>query len=152
MLNVFLMTLLYYELASWSIIFRSTVNLWSLSRCIILFYALRHCVSFLVLNGTASIRFASQWYTIMAYWFTLQAWTGKRPVSSVYNLLMVVTWRNSSLDRTWGIGSSGELGGWVLGLVDLNHWHFGTRCLMMLALAEGQYLVTLARVSPGHDE
>ena len=77
---------------------------------------------------------------------------GKRPVSSVYNLLIGVTWINISLDRTWGIESSGELGGWGLGLVDLTPWRFWTRCPMIVASAEGQYLVALARVIPGHDE
>ena len=65
---------------------------------------------------------------------------------------MVVTWRKSFLDETWGIGSSGELGGWGLGLVEITHWRFGARCSMMVALAEGQYLVALARFIPGHDE
>ena len=73
-------------------------------------------------------------------------------MSSVYNLLMGVTWRKSPLDWTWGIGSSGELGGWGLGLVDLTPWSFWTRCTMMVASTDGQYLVALARVSPGHDE
>ena len=77
---------------------------------------------------------------------------GKQPVSSVYNLLIGMTWRNSSLDRTWGIGSVGELVSWVLGLVELTPWSFGTRGLMMVALAEGQYLVALMSVSPGHDD
>ena len=76
---------------------------------------------------------------------------GKRPVSSIYNLLMGVTWINSLLDRTWGIGSSGELGGWLLDLVDLTPWRFCTRCPIMVASAEGKYLVVLARVSPGHN-
>ena len=56
------------------------------------------------------------------------------------------------LDRNWGIGPSGELGGGVFGLVDLMPWRFWTRCPMVVASAEGQYLVALARVSPGHDE
>ena len=86
------------------------------------------------------------------YWCQLCAWMGERPVSSIYNLLMGVTWRNSLLDQNWGIGSSGELGGWGLGLIDLTTWSFWTRCTMMVALAEGQYLVELARVSPVHDE
>ena len=73
-------------------------------------------------------------------------------MSSVYNLLMGVTWINSSLDRTWGIGSSVELGGWDFGLVDLTLWRFWTRCPMMVASAEGQYLVALSIVSPGHDD
>ena len=77
---------------------------------------------------------------------------GKRPVSSVYNLLISVTWRNSSFDRTWGIGSSDEIVGWGLGLFELTSWSFGTRCRMMVALADGQYLVALASVSPGPDE
>ena len=71
---------------------------------------------------------------------------------SVYNLLMGVTWRKSLLDRTWGIGSSGKLGGGGFGLFDLTPWRFLKRCLMMVALDEGQYLVALVRVSPGHDE
>ena len=73
-------------------------------------------------------------------------------MSSVYNLLMGVTWRESFLDRTWGIGSSGELGGWGLGLVDHTPWRFWTRCPIMVALTEGKYLVTLARVIVGHDD
>ena len=73
-------------------------------------------------------------------------------MSSVYNLLMGVTWRNIFLDRTWGIGSSSELGGWSLGLVDLTPWIFWLRCPMMLASVEGKYLVELEIVSPGHDE
>ena len=71
---------------------------------------------------------------------------------SVYNVLMGMTWIKSSLDRTWGIGSSGELGGGGFGLVEITPWIFWTRCPMMVALAEGQYLVALARVIPGHDE
>ena len=50
------------------------------------------------------------------------------------------------------MGSSGELVDGGLGLVDLTHWRFWTRCPMMVASADGQYLVTLASVSPGHDE
>ena len=73
-------------------------------------------------------------------------------MSPVYNLLMGVTWRDSLLDRNWGIGSSGELGGWGLGLFDLTSWLFWTRCPMMVASAEGQYLVALARVRPGHND
>ena len=73
-------------------------------------------------------------------------------MSSVYNLLMGVTWRKSSLDRSLGIGSSGEIGGGGFGLVDLMPWRFWTRCPMMVASAEGKYLVALARVSPGRNE
>ena len=65
---------------------------------------------------------------------------------------MGVTWRKIYLDRNWVIGSSGELGIGVFGLVDLTPWRFLTRCPIMVALAEGQYLVTLARVSLGHDK
>ena len=80
------------------------------------------------------------------------AWMGKQPVSSVYNLLIGVTWKKSFLDRTWGIGSSGELVDWGLGLVELTPWRFYTRFSMMVDSAEGKYLVVLAIVSPGHDE
>ena len=146
------MTLLYSVLASLSSICRSTVSFWSLSRCIILSYARIQCVSFIEFKGIASIRFALQWYVIMMYWFPLQVWIGKRPVLSVYNLLMGVTWRNIPFERIWGIWSTGVLVGWGLGLVDLKPWHFCTRCPMMVASADGQYLVALASVSPGQDE
>ena len=73
-------------------------------------------------------------------------------MSSIYNLLMGVTWRKIFFDRTWGIGSSGELGGWGFGFVDLTPWRFCTRCPMMVVSAEGQYLVALERVSSDHDE
>ena len=73
-------------------------------------------------------------------------------MSSVCNLMMSMNPRKSSLDRHWGIGSSGELGGEGFGLVDLTPWRFWTRCSMMVASAEGKYLVALARVIPGHDE
>ena len=73
---------------------------------------------------------------------------------------MGVTLIKSLLDQTWGMGSSGEmawrgsgeLGGGYLGLVNLTPRSFWTRCPMMVALAEGKYLVALARVGPGHDE
>ena len=71
---------------------------------------------------------------------------------SVYNLLIGVTWIKRFLDRTWVIGSSGEIVGWGLGLVDLMPWRFCTRCPMMVDLAEGKYLVALANTSLGHDE
>ena len=73
-------------------------------------------------------------------------------MSSVYNLLMGVTCRNSSFERIRGIGSSGELVVEGLGLVDLTPWRFWTRCPMVVASAYGQYLVALASVIPGHDE
>ena len=56
------------------------------------------------------------------------------------------------LDRTWGIGSSSELGGCSLGLVDFTPWIFWLRFPIMLASVEGKYLVALEIVSPGHDE
>ena len=77
---------------------------------------------------------------------------GKLPVSSVYNLLIGMTWINSSFGRTWVIFSSGELVGWVLGLVDLTPWCFWTRFPMMVSSEDGKYLVALASVSPGHNE
>ena len=147
----FLMTLLYYVLASLLSIFRSIVSSWSHSLCISLSYAKRRCVYFIDLKGTASIRLASQWYEIMMYWFTLRVWIGKRPMSSVYNLMMGVTFRNSSFERTRGIGSSVELVVGGLGLVDLTPWIFWTRCPMMVESAYGQYLVALASVRPGHN-
>ena len=73
-------------------------------------------------------------------------------MSSVYNLLIGVTWRKISFYWTWGIGSSGELFGGVLVLVDLTPWIFGTRCTMVVALAYEQYLVALVSVIPGHYE
>ena len=75
----------------------------------------------------------------------------KRPVSSVYNLLIGVTWRKISFYWTWGIGSSGELFGGVLVLVDLTPWIFGTRCTILVASADEKYLVALASVSLGYD-
>ena len=77
---------------------------------------------------------------------------GKRPVSSVYNLLIGVAWIKISFDRAWYIGSSVELFGWGLGLVDLTPWRFWKRCPMMVALEDGQHLVALATISPGHDD
>ena len=73
-------------------------------------------------------------------------------MSSVYNLLIGVTWRNISFDRTWGIGSSSEPVDWGIGLVDLTPWHFWTICPIFVASADVQYLVALASVSPGHNE
>ena len=146
------MTLFYSALASLSSICRSTVILCSLSLCIILSYAIRRCVSFLALKGAASIRFASQWYAVIMYWFLLRAWMGKRPVSSVYNLLIGVTWIKISSDRTWVIGSSGELVGSGLALVELAPWRFWAIFPMMVALGGGQYLVVLASVSPVHND
>ena len=67
----------------------------------------------------------------MMYWFPLQAWIGKKPVPSVYNLLMGVTCINSSLERIWGIGSSGELVFGVLGLVDLTFGVLGRDATIM---------------------
>ena len=75
---------------------------------------------------------------------------GKRPVSSVYNLLMGVTCMNSSFEWIRGIVSSGELVVGGLGLVDLNPCCFWTRCPMIVAAADGQYLVALTSVSPVH--
>ena len=109
-------------------------------------------MSFLDVKGSASIILASQWYTIMMYWFPMRAWMGKRPALSVYNLLMGVTYINSSFERIRGIGSSGELFVGGLGLVDMNPCRFWTRCPMIVAAADGQYLVALASVSPGHEE
>ena len=145
------MTLLYSMLDSLSIIWNSTVSLWPLSICIILLYSIRRCITLLVLKGTASIRLASQWYTIIMYCFTLWSCMGKQPVSSVYNLLIGVTWINSLFNRTWVIGSSVALGGGVLGLVDLTPWSFGTRCTILVASADEKYLVALASVSLGYD-
>ena len=48
----------------------------------------------------------------------------KRPVSSVYNLMMGVTFKNSSFERIQGIGSSGEIVVGGLGLVDLTPCRF----------------------------
>ena len=73
-------------------------------------------------------------------------------MSSVYNLLMGVTCMNSSFECIRGIGLSSELVVGGLGLVDLNPFHFWTRCPMILASAYGQYLVALSSVSPGHKE
>ena len=73
-------------------------------------------------------------------------------MSSVYNLLMGVTCMNSSFERILGIGSSGELVVGGLGLVDLTPWRFWKRCPMIVAAADGQYLVALASVIPGHEE
>ena len=151
---------LYSALSLLSSICRSPRSWWSRRRCIILLLAWRPWLSFLVLNLTPSIILASQWYAIMNYWCPLWAQTGERPVLSVYNLLMGATWRKSSLDLTWGSSSSGEISwggsgelGWGgLGLVDLTPWRFWTRCPMMVALVEGQYLVVLVRVRPGHND
>ena len=77
---------------------------------------------------------------------------GKRSVSSVYNLLMGVTCMNSSFERIRGSFLSGELVVGGLGLVDLTPCRFWTRCPMIVAVVEGQYLVALASVSPGHEE
>ena len=109
-------------------------------------------MSFLDLKVTASIRLASLWKAIMMYWFPLRAWIGKRPVSSVYNLLIGVTCINSSLERIQGIGSSGELVVGGLGLVDMTPWRFWMRCHMVVASSYGKYLVALASVNPGHNE
>ena len=46
----------------------------------------------------------------------------------------------------------GKLGGGGFGLVDLTPWRFWTSFPMMVALAEGQYLVAFSKVIPGHDE
>ena len=144
------MTCLYYALASLSSICISTVSLWSRSLCISLSYAKRRWFSFLDVKGSASIRLASQWYAIMIYWFPLRAWMGNRPVSSVYNLLMGVTCMNSSFERIQGIGSSGELVVGGFGLVYLTPWRSWTICPMIVETVDGQYLVALASVSPGH--
>ena len=146
------MNRLYSVLASLSSICRSTVSLWSHIICISLLYAKIRCFSFLGVKGSASIRLASQWYVIMMYWFELRAWMGNLPVSSVYNLLMGVTCMNSSFERIQGIGLSGELVVGSLGLVDLTPWYFWTRCTMIVAAADGQYLVALVSVSPNHEE
>ena len=47
---------------------------------------------------------------------------------------------------------SGELVVGGLGLLDLTPCRFWTRCPMMVASADGQYLVELASMSPGHEE
>ena len=73
-------------------------------------------------------------------------------MSSVYILLVGVTWKKSSLDQNWGIGSSSKLGGGGFGLVDLTPWCCWTRYPVIVAWAEGKYLVALVRVSPGHNE
>ena len=146
------MNLLYSALASLLSIHISTVSSWSLSLCMSLLYTTRRCMSFLDLKGNNSIRFALQWYAIMMYWFTLRAWKGKRPVSSVYNLLMGVTCIHSSFEQIWGIGSSGELVVEGLGLVDLTPCRFWTRCPMIVASAYGKYLVALVSIRPGYNE
>ena len=66
--------------------------------------------------------------------------------------MMGVTCINSSFERIWGICSSGELVVGGLGLVDLTPCRFWTRFTMIVVVAEGQYLVALAGVSPGHEE
>ena len=73
-------------------------------------------------------------------------------MSSVYNLLMGVTCINSSFERIRGICLSGELVVGGLGLVDLTPFCFWTRCSIIVAVAEGQYLVALGSVRPGHEE
>ena len=71
-------------------------------------------------------------------------------MSSVYNLLMGVTCINSSFERIRGICSTGELVVGGLGIVDLTPCCFWTRCPIIVAVAEGQYLVSLESVIPGH--
>ena len=73
-------------------------------------------------------------------------------MSSVYNLLMGVTWMYNSFERTRGSCWSDELVAGSLGLVGLTPCLFWTRCPMIVAVAEGQYLVTLASVSSIHEE
>ena len=73
-------------------------------------------------------------------------------MSSVYNLLMGVTWRYNSFERTWGSCGLGELVAGSLGLVDLTPCLFWKRCHMIVAVAEGKYLVVLASVSPVQEE
>ena len=73
-------------------------------------------------------------------------------MSSVYNLLMGVTWMCSSFERTLLIFGSSEVFAGSLGLVDLNPCLFCTRYPMIVAVAEGKYLVALASVSPVQDE
>ena len=102
-----------------------------------LLHAIIRCVSFLVLKGTASIRLTSQWYVIIMYRFPLQERMGKRPVSSLYNLLIGLTWRKSSFDCKWGIGSSVALGCGGLGLVDFATRCFWTRCTILVASEDG---------------
>ena len=145
------MTRLYSALALLSSICRSKVSLLSRSLCISFSYAKRRCLSFLDVKGSASIRLALQWYEIIMYWFPLRAWMGKRPVSSVYNLLMGVNFMNSSFERIRGIGSSGKPVVRGLGLVDLNPCYFWKRCPMIVAAADGKYLAALARVNPSHE-
>ena len=145
------MARLYSGLASLSIIFRSTVYLFSRSLCMSLSYAKRRCLSFLDMKGYTSIRLASQWYAIMMCWFTLRAWMGKHHVSSVYNLLMGVTCMKSSFEWIRGIGLLGELVVGGLGLVGLNPCRFWTRYPMIVAVAEEKYLIALSSVSPGHN-
>ena len=65
---------------------------------------------------------------------------------------MGVTCMNSSFERIRGIGLSGELVVGGLGLVDLTPCCFWTRCSMIVASEDGQYLVALASVIPGHEE
>ena len=65
---------------------------------------------------------------------------------------MGVTCMNSLFERIRGIGSSGELVVGGLGLVDLTPWIFWTKCPMIVAAADGKYLVALAGVSPGHGD
>ena len=83
-----------------------------------LLHAIIRCVSFLVLKGTAIIRLTSQWYVIIMYRFPLQERMGKRPVSSVYNLLIGLTWRRVRLIGTGALAPPLHLVVGGLGLVD----------------------------------
>ena len=130
---------LYSALASFSSICRSTVSLLLSSLHMVLSYAKRRCLSFLGAKGLASISLASQWYVIIIYWFPLRVWTGKRPVSSLYNLLMVVTFMYNLFERNRGSCWSGELVVGVLGLVDMTPCLFWTRFHMIVAVDKGSY-------------
>ena len=65
---------------------------------------------------------------------------------------MGVTIMNSSFERIRGMGSSDELVVGGLGLVDLTPCCFWTRCHMIVASADGEYLVALESVSPSREE
>ena len=73
-------------------------------------------------------------------------------MSSVYNLLIGVTFMNSSFERIRGVGLLGELVVGGLGLVDMTPCRFWTRCPMIVLSADGKYLVALVSVSPIHKD
>ena len=99
------------------------------------------------LKLTVIIALSSQCYAIMIYWLPVPEITGKRPVPSLYSLIMCVVLMCSSLEMyvsspSLGLGSLGLLSFLVVlvDLVDQTCCRVWTIWHLMVSFHVGQYL------------